>query len=230
MSRDLEDLGAVKVRVPGGETRLRHPRAAQGPASRPRTTCGGCSASGWSRWRTRGNLVVLRTPPGSAHVVGSALDRGGLAEVLGTVAGDDTLHRGRRRAGRRRQGGRPAARPGRPRPDRRRPTLTRQESDDHGEASGAGLQRRPRHVGGRPLDDRELGVEVVAVAVDVGQAAASDWDVVRERALAAGAVEAVGGRRPRTSSPSDFWLPPWRPTPSTRASTRWSRRCRARSS
>ena len=34
---------------------------------------------------------MLRTPPGSAHVVGSALDRAGLAGVLGTVAGDDTL-------------------------------------------------------------------------------------------------------------------------------------------
>jgi transcriptional regulator of arginine metabolism len=38
-----------------------------------------------------GNLVVLRTPPGSAHVVGSALDRSGLPEILGTVAGDDTV-------------------------------------------------------------------------------------------------------------------------------------------
>jgi transcriptional regulator of arginine metabolism len=38
-----------------------------------------------------GNLVVLRTPPGSAHVVGSALDRSGLPDVIGTVAGDDTL-------------------------------------------------------------------------------------------------------------------------------------------
>ena len=37
------------------------------------------------------NLVVLRTPPGSAHVVGSALDRAGLPDILGTVAGDDTL-------------------------------------------------------------------------------------------------------------------------------------------
>jgi transcriptional regulator of arginine metabolism len=37
------------------------------------------------------NLVVLRTAPGSAHVVGSALDRAGLPDVLGTVAGDDTL-------------------------------------------------------------------------------------------------------------------------------------------
>ena len=37
------------------------------------------------------NLAVLRTPPGSAHVVASALDRAGLPDVLGTVAGDDTL-------------------------------------------------------------------------------------------------------------------------------------------
>ena len=37
------------------------------------------------------NLVVLRTPPGSAHVIGSTLDRAGLPDVLGTVAGDDTL-------------------------------------------------------------------------------------------------------------------------------------------
>jgi len=38
-----------------------------------------------------GNLVVLRTPPGSAHVVASALDRAGMSEILGTVAGDDTM-------------------------------------------------------------------------------------------------------------------------------------------
>ena len=38
-----------------------------------------------------GNLVVLRTPPGSAHVVASAIDRAGLSDTLGTVAGDDTL-------------------------------------------------------------------------------------------------------------------------------------------
>ena len=37
------------------------------------------------------NLVVLRTPPGSAHVVGSALDRSGCGGMVGTVAGDDTV-------------------------------------------------------------------------------------------------------------------------------------------
>jgi len=38
-----------------------------------------------------GNLVVVRTPPGSAHVVASALDRSRLDGMVGTVAGDDTV-------------------------------------------------------------------------------------------------------------------------------------------
>ena len=33
----------------------------------------------------------MRTPPGSAHVVASALDRAGLPDIVGTVAGDDTI-------------------------------------------------------------------------------------------------------------------------------------------
>jgi transcriptional regulator of arginine metabolism len=37
------------------------------------------------------NLVVVRTPPGSAHVVASALDRSAVPDVVGTVAGDDTI-------------------------------------------------------------------------------------------------------------------------------------------
>lgn len=36
-------------------------------------------------------MLVLRTPPGSAHLVASAIDQAGLAEVAGTVAGDDTI-------------------------------------------------------------------------------------------------------------------------------------------
>jgi transcriptional regulator of arginine metabolism len=90
VSRDLEDLGAIKVRVPGGETVYAvpaMPRDAVAPEDHLRRVC--------SEWVVEvahsHNLVVLRTPPGSAHVVGSALDRAGLPDVLGTVAGDDTL-------------------------------------------------------------------------------------------------------------------------------------------
>ena len=38
-----------------------------------------------------GNLLVLKTPPGSAHLVGSVIDQAGLPELAGTVSGDDTL-------------------------------------------------------------------------------------------------------------------------------------------
>ncbi len=90
VSRDLDDLGAIKVRVPGGETVYAIPELPtdqRAPEDHLRRVFGD--------WVVEvahsGNLVVLRTPPGSAHVVGSALDRSGLPEVLGTVAGDDTL-------------------------------------------------------------------------------------------------------------------------------------------
>lgn len=90
VSRDLEDLGAIKVRVPGGETVYAvpaMPKDALAPEEHLRRVC--------SEWVVEvahsHNVVVLRTPPGSAHVVGSALDRAGLPDVLGTVAGDDTV-------------------------------------------------------------------------------------------------------------------------------------------
>ena len=42
-------------------------------------------------WMKRGMPFVVRTPPGCAHVVASALDRSNLDGLLGTVAGDDTM-------------------------------------------------------------------------------------------------------------------------------------------
>jgi transcriptional regulator of arginine metabolism len=90
VSRDLEDLGAIKVRVPGGETVYAIPALPKdqvAPEDHLRRVLGD-----WAVEVTHSaNLVVLRTPPGSAHVVGSAIDRAGLSEILGTVAGDDTL-------------------------------------------------------------------------------------------------------------------------------------------
>jgi transcriptional regulator of arginine metabolism len=90
VSRDLEELGAVKVRIPGGAMAYAIP-----DYTRER------SSSDDHLKRLMGdfvvevshsaNLVVLRTPPGSAHVVASALDRASLTHVLGTIAGDDTV-------------------------------------------------------------------------------------------------------------------------------------------
>lgn len=90
VSRDLDDLGAVKVRVSGGATVYAVPELApdrRAPFEQLRRVMGewvadvACSA----------NLVVLRTPPGCAHVVASALDRSALDGLVGTVAGDDTV-------------------------------------------------------------------------------------------------------------------------------------------
>ncbi len=90
VSRDLDELGAIKVRAAGGDSVYAIPELPaqqRAPEDHLRRVFG--------EWVVEvahsGSLVVLRTPPGSAHVVGSALDRAGLAHVLGTVAGDDTL-------------------------------------------------------------------------------------------------------------------------------------------
>jgi transcriptional regulator of arginine metabolism len=90
VSRDLEEMGAVKVRVAGSDPVYALPDLPSqqiAPESHLRRVLGDWVVEvAWS-----GNLVVLRTPPGSAHVVGSALDRSGFEGIIGTVAGDDTV-------------------------------------------------------------------------------------------------------------------------------------------
>ncbi len=87
VSRDLEQLGAVKIRRAGqlGYALPEDHSEAQAPRL----------ASIFRDWvRTvepAGNLVVIKTPPGSAHLVGVALDNSGLAEIVGTICGDDTI-------------------------------------------------------------------------------------------------------------------------------------------
>lgn len=89
VSRDLEELGAVKVRVASGETVYAIPQYEERPVPEDHLR------RVFTEWvREVGhsaNIVVLRTPPGCAHVVGSAIDRTGITDVLGVVAGDDTL-------------------------------------------------------------------------------------------------------------------------------------------
>ncbi|HUY30245.1 MAG TPA: ArgR family transcriptional regulator [Acidimicrobiales bacterium] len=91
VSRDLDELGAVRVRLPGVDGQVyaiaELPKDQVAPVDHLRRVLG--------EWvvdiGVSGNLVVVRTPPGSAHVVASALDRTSLDGVLGTVAGDDSL-------------------------------------------------------------------------------------------------------------------------------------------
>jgi transcriptional regulator of arginine metabolism len=87
LSRDLRDLGLVKGPAGYGEagggleTSLAARRMEMERMMRGYLT-------GVAR---AGNLVVLRTTAGMAHALGVALDRARLDEVVGTVAGDDTL-------------------------------------------------------------------------------------------------------------------------------------------
>jgi transcriptional regulator of arginine metabolism len=90
VSRDLEDLGAVKVRIPGGAMAYAIP---DGTSERAQSDDHLRRVFGEFVVEVTysGNLVVLRTPPGSAHVVASAIDRASMSDTLGTVAGDDTI-------------------------------------------------------------------------------------------------------------------------------------------
>jgi transcriptional regulator of arginine metabolism len=89
VSRDLEQIGAVKVKRGGALAYALPEQLADNDwaAARLRRIL----AEWMLSVEEAGNLLVLRTPPGSAHLVGLALDQAKLAEVAGTICGDDTL-------------------------------------------------------------------------------------------------------------------------------------------
>ena len=88
ISRDLEQIGAVKLRRDG---RLGYALPDQ-LASASSSAALMAVLRDWVRSIDfAGNLVVLKTPPGSAHLVGVALDQAALPDVVGTICGDDTI-------------------------------------------------------------------------------------------------------------------------------------------
>lgn len=94
LSRDLEELGAVKLRgADGGVGSYVVPedgspvRGVAGGTDRLARLLSDLLVSTDSS----ANLAVLRTPPGAAHYLASAIDRASLSEVVGTIAGDDTI-------------------------------------------------------------------------------------------------------------------------------------------
>jgi transcriptional regulator of arginine metabolism len=90
VSRDLEDLGAVKVRAASGRLVYALPEPEDGGAA-DRAEVRRVLGASLVAVVPSGNLVVLRTPPGHASVLASALDRAALPGIAGTVAGDDTV-------------------------------------------------------------------------------------------------------------------------------------------
>lgn len=88
VSRDLDELGAVKVRRDGKVAYALPSEAAQAPVG---DALRRLLAESVLNLESSGNLIVVKTPPGHAHMVASALDRAALEGVAGTVAGDDTI-------------------------------------------------------------------------------------------------------------------------------------------
>ncbi|GAC55990.1 arginine repressor [Gordonia hirsuta DSM 44140 = NBRC 16056] len=94
LSRDLDELGAVKLRgADGGAGFYVVPedghllRGITGGTDRLSRLLSDLLVS----TDASGNIAVLRTPPGAAQYLASALDRASLADVVGTIAGDDTV-------------------------------------------------------------------------------------------------------------------------------------------
>ncbi|CAN5394696.1 arginine repressor [soil metagenome] len=97
LSRDLDELGAVKLRTPDGGQPMYvvpqdgAPLAARHTDDAPPVRLSRLLAELLISAEASGNLVILRTPPGASNFVASALDRASFPEVLGTIAGDDTI-------------------------------------------------------------------------------------------------------------------------------------------
>ena len=88
VSRDLIDLGAVRVKRDGA---IRYMMPGEVDPSHAASKLDRLLAEWVDSIVTAGNLLVLKTPPGSANLVANALDAAGLAEIAGTIAGDDTI-------------------------------------------------------------------------------------------------------------------------------------------
>ena len=89
VSRDLRAVGAVKTRLADGTMRYMWDSAPQAPNAREVLAI--TLATYAKSVMPSGNLVVVKTPPGAAHVVAAAIDDSALDGILGTVAGDDTM-------------------------------------------------------------------------------------------------------------------------------------------
>jgi transcriptional regulator of arginine metabolism len=86
-SRDLEEIGAVRGRSSSGESIYKISDRDDESISRTMPIPSDLIIS----VEASGNLAVVRTPPGGAQLLASSLDHSGISEIIGTIAGDDTV-------------------------------------------------------------------------------------------------------------------------------------------
>ena len=90
ISRDLQSMGAIKARDSHGTLRYVLSNG-HNPGAETHATLGRALAEYAETINVSGNLVVITTPAGAAHVVALAIDAVDLPGTIGTIAGDDTL-------------------------------------------------------------------------------------------------------------------------------------------
>ena len=88
LSRDIRDLGLIKRPVEGA---YRRAGTAVGPPVDPEVECRTAVDDYLRRYDVVEQLVVLKTDAGQAQSLAVAIDRAALSEIVGTIAGDDTI-------------------------------------------------------------------------------------------------------------------------------------------
>ena len=91
VSRDISELGLVKATSEGGTAYELPPTGAFDAEATPEQKLHDLIAGLPIELREAGQLLVIRAVPGSAHAIAAALDRCHWPEVVGSLAGDDTL-------------------------------------------------------------------------------------------------------------------------------------------
>jgi transcriptional regulator of arginine metabolism len=89
VSRDVHELGLVKVRAPNG--RLVYALPGTGDVDRLRAIASAMRRYAIGVEAAAGELVIVTTPPGYASALAQAIDEGGHPEIAGTIAGDNTI-------------------------------------------------------------------------------------------------------------------------------------------
>ena len=236
LSRDLDELGAVKVRDGGGGLVYAVPAEGGDPTPRLAPADGEAAGPAGPARRRAARLRRRRRPTSPCCAPRRAprssspprIDRAGAADVLGTIAGDDTILVISRDP----TGG--AALAARLLAPRRRPP-DRPETTDRTTEGEPRMTERVVLAYSGGLDTsvaigwiaEETGAEVIAVAADVGQGG-EDLDVDPRAGPGLRRGRVAGARPQARSSPRTTACRRCRPTRSTWTATRWSRRCRGR--